>query len=68
MTHEEEGRVQALAVSPHIVSVKTFGFPAVYGVEVGTWIARSGQVKKIVEQRAEADIEVISRSLSRRRR
>ena len=60
MTHEEEGCVQVLAVSPHIISVEIFGFPAVDGVKVGACIVRSQRIKEFVKQRAEADVGVIS--------
>ena len=40
-THEDEGRVQVLVVLFSIISVKLFGFSAIYGEEVGPVLSGS---------------------------
>ena len=53
-THKDEGRVQVLIVFPRIISVKLFGFSAVYGEEVGSGIIGSEWFKELLESGMEA--------------
>jgi hypothetical protein len=52
--HEDEGGVQVLVVLPGIISVKLFGFFAVYGEEVGTRIVGPQRVEEFLEGGMEA--------------
>jgi len=53
-TYEDEGGVQVLVVLPGIISVKLFGFSAVYGKEVGSGIVGPERFKEVLEGGMEA--------------
>jgi hypothetical protein len=63
-THEDEGRVQVLVIFFRIISVKLFGFSAVYGEEVGSGIVGPEGFKELLEGGMEASKQGVSNSLT----